>query len=387
MQRTGGVAPGAPDDGGAAPRVVLLSQRSASRKVWQASQYEFEDVIAAVDDVRLVAPPTRDTSALHTLARSGRNRVRPRLGLAPVSGLRKTTITEPADLFFGVFANAADLGHLPRLRGLHERCTTKIAFVVELYTTEVRMFRPYLELLRGFDHVFVFSRGVLDAVREITGAPTSYLSAATDALRFAPRHPAPDRVVDVHSYGRRVEGTHEALLAAQEAGELFYLFPTLDVGKVTGYREHRVELASVLQRSRYTVVYKNNDSAFRARRTGGEETLTNRYFEAVAAGSVVLGSIPAVPDFTAAFDWPDAVVEIGAPAPDVLRTIRELDADPQRLRRARTTGVAQSLRRHDWAHRWRSVLEVAGLPPLPALEQRLTALEAAARSAEAAPSR
>jgi hypothetical protein len=40
------------------------------------------------------------------------------------------------------------------------------------------------------------------------------------------------------------------------------------------------------------------------------------------------------------------------------------------------------LRRHDWGHRWSTLLEMAGLPARPALTDRLQRLEALARDAE-----
>jgi hypothetical protein len=43
-----------------------------------------------------------------------------------------------------------------------------------------------------------------------------------------------------------------------------------------------------------------------------------------------------------------------------------------------------ALRWHDWAHRWSSILEAAGLAPRPALSERVGALEALAAVAERA---
>ena len=359
------------------PRTVVLSQRSVARRVWHASQYELEDVVAEVDDVALLTPASRDTRPSAPALRSASNALRSRSGLPPTSELAQTEVAHGTDLFFGVFASAPELRHLRRVSGL-DRARRKVAFVVELWAQDVDRHREQLKLLRGFDHVFLFSRNALPGLREVTGVPASYLATATDVLRFAPRTPAPPRMVDVHAYGRGLRGTHLALLAAHEAGRLSYLFPTLVPGDVTDHRQHRLQLAAMLQRSRYTVVYRNNDGPNRLLKTGGEDSLTNRYFEAVAAGSVVVGSASQAPDFADCFPWPDAVVPIAAPDPDVEAALAALDADPQRVHRARTTGVEQSLRRHDWAHRWQVVLDAAGLPTRPALEQRLGRLDARA---------
>ena len=358
-------------------RVVVFSQRSAAHRVWHASQYEFEDVIAATDDVTLITPVTLDDSEVRQLARAGSNRLRGALGRHPVSGLQRTVVPAESELFFAIFATAPELAHLPRLTGWQRGSGKKVAFLVELWTTQIDRYRHHLELLKDFDHIFLFSREALPALREITGVPCSYLATASDALRFAPARPAPPRVADVYSYGRRVEQTHQSLLREFEQGRLLYVYQTADGPfPITEYREHRLLLAGMLQRSRYTVVYRNNANADRARMTGGEDSLTNRYFEALAAGAVVLGSAPETDDFRQCFDWPDAVVEIGDVPVDEL--IRALDADEDRLARLRATSIEQSLRRHDWAHRWQDVLDVAGLRGQPALHERLHALQHAA---------
>ena len=98
----------------------------------------------------------------------------------------------------------------------------------------------------------------------------------------------------------------------------------------------------------------------------------------------MLGSAPDSVEWDHCFPWPDAVVPISAPAPDVVDLIRELDLDPARLDRARAAAVTTFLRRHDWAHRWRDVLALVGLEEHPQLTERVEHLQARAQSWEAA---
>lgn len=360
-------------------RVVVFSQRGASRKVWEAAQHELEDVIAEVDDVRIIAPPGGDPSDLARLRRQGANRLRVRAGRPRLAAMRPTELDGEADLFFAVFASGHDLAYLPRLTGWQERCRTKVAFVIEWWTTQVGSTTDYLRLLKDFDHVFVFSRSILPHIEEVAGVPASYLPMAVDMRLFAPPVPAPERCIDVTSYGRTMPETHKALVAAMRAGRLYYSHSTTSGAfSVADHREHRLQLAAGLQRSRYSVVYRNNQHPARAVATAGEESLTSRYFEGIAAGAVVLGTAPDVPDFTECFGWTDSVIPIGAPEPDIAAVIEALDADPERLQRVSRTNVAESLRRHDWAHRWRTVLQTVGLPPGPALDDRLRGLAASA---------
>jgi len=267
------------------------------------------------------------------------------------------------------------------------RSAVKVAFIVELWRPQVPAVADYLRQLRGFDHVFMFNRWAMDDVAALSGAPVSYLATAVDTDRFAPRHPSPPpRVIDVASYGRRLPGTHAALRRAAAERGLYYHYDTVrGAFAVTDHVEHRDALAATLQRSRYAVVYRNNDEPERRARTGGEESLTNRYFEVLAAGATMLGSAAQTPDFEACFDWPDAIVPIAAPDPGVADVVAELDADAERVERARRTAVAESLRRHDWAHRWQDVLDAVGLAPRPQLGDRLARLAERAAVVEGVP--
>ncbi len=57
------------------PRIVLASRRSVEQKVWQASQLEFEDVIAQVDDVDWCLPrPPAGGRVGHLASRVGHDR-------------------------------------------------------------------------------------------------------------------------------------------------------------------------------------------------------------------------------------------------------------------------------------------------------------------------
>lgn len=364
-------------------RTVVLSSRAASHQVWQASQFELEDVVAAVDDVHLLAPPGRAASPAALAVHGAANRLRRTVGRPRRRPFATTAEAADAELFFAVFAAPHEIGMLPLVRPQLARSAVKVAFIVELWRPQVPSVADYLRQLRGFDHIFMFNRWAMDDVAAITGVPVSYLATATDADRFAPSLPAPARVVDVMSYGRRLGETHDALRRAARDDGFFYHYDTVrGAFDVSDHVEHREVLAAALQRSRYAVVYRNNDEPERVERTGGEESLTNRYFEVLAAGATLLGSAARTPDFAECFDWPDVITEIAAPDPRIADVIAELDADPARLERARHAGIAQSLRRHDWAHRWRDVLDTVGLDPRPQLAERLARLEARAAAHE-----
>ncbi|WP_107704609.1 glycosyltransferase family protein [Nocardioides allogilvus] len=370
----------------ASARVVVASRRSVEQQVWHASTYELEDVIADVDDVDWCLPRPGRGGPAGRLTRGALNRAGRVVGRD-----RRAVMSGPAgppreaELFFTVFADANEIGMLPHLAPQVQAASKRVAWIVELWSAQVPGVADYLRQLRGFDHVIVSNQGVVDAVADLTGVPCSYLPTAVDMLRYAPPGPAePSRSVDVVSYGRRLTGTHAPLLAALREGSLFYHYDTVrGPWEVTGHAEHRTAQAALLQRARFSVVYKINDEPGRLARTGGEESLTTRYFEAQGAGALILGTAPDSPEWADAFPWTDAIFPVPAPAPHVVDVIEELDRDPERLARARHAAVTTSLRRHDWAHRWRDVLDAVGLAPGPRLAERIAQLEARARAWDA----
>lgn len=365
------------------PELVLLSHRQVDQMVWRASQYEFEDVVAAVTDGVVRAPTglpegRGGAPVSRALAAAKRRSVGPARGVL-TGGARR----DAADVLFAVFSTPSDIRDLRRLDGW-QHSSVKIAFLVELWATQVDAARELLAELAGFDHVFVFSRGALPALRSITGRPCHYLATGVDTTLFAPRHPRPPRrSIDVHAYGRRSPVTHAALVGGLRSGRISYVYPTVaGPFAVTDYREHRLVTAHLLQRSTFTVVNRINDSPERLARTGGEEALTNRYFEAVAAGCVMLGTPARCDDFAEAFPWEDAILTVRADEPGIVDHIADLQRDPERLSGISVTNVVNSLRRHDWAHRWAEISAVAGIGTTPALNRRLDELESIARGTE-----
>ena len=368
------------------PRIVLASRRAVEQKVWQASQLEFEDVVAEVDDVAWCLPrPLAGGPAVH-LAHGVLNRAGRPVGRARRARMRPPVIdgAAGADLFFAVFADASEIGMLPHVGSTARGARARVAWLVELWSPQVEKASDYLRQLRGFDHVVVSNRSVVDAVERVSGVPCTYVPLAIDTERYCPpAHGAPERTVDVASWGRRLPGTHAPLVRAVADQELFYHFDTVSgPWSVLDHVEHRLGQARLLQRTRYSVVYRINDEPDRTERTGGEESLTNRYFEALAAGTIMLGSAPDSVEWGDAFPWEDAVVPIPAPAPGIVHTIRELDLDPGRLDRARAAAVTTFLRRHDWAHRWQEVLALVGMDEHPRLARRLVRLAARRRAWE-----
>jgi hypothetical protein len=97
---------------------------------------------------------------------------------------------------------------------------------------------------------------------------------------------------------------------------------------------------------------------------------------------VLLGSAPRTAEWEICFDWPDAVIDIPYDAGDLREIVDDLDAQPERLARARTDNVVAALRRHDWVYRWAQVLDAVGLPHTTGMAERMELLDDLAAMAE-----
>lgn len=181
--------------------------------------------------------------------------------------------------------------------------------------------------------------------------------------------------------------THAALLRLARERRIFYYYDTVrasgESGKQMTFRvnnasEHRLLLASLLQRSRYYLA--NRARVNEPEIIEGREEISSRFYEGVAAGAVLLGEAPQSDEFRRQFDWQDAVIRLPFDSPDTGEILEALDADPQRIERIRRENVHHAALRHDWVYRLHTVFDTLGLRPTEAMlarEERLRALAAA----------
>jgi hypothetical protein len=375
---------------GTGGNVLLLSMRRLATVVAFCQQYELEDVLAEVTGADRVEAGDGEALELsrraYKLTRFGTGSPRLARALAP----RPSTVRleRTYDFFFPVFNHAHELFALATLPEWRKRCRVAACFVSELW---VHLLPRYLlELLAQFDHVFLGVQHPVEDVARIVGRPCSYLPLAADVLRFAPA-PGDARAIDVCNIGRRSPVTHEALLGLARRRRLFYYYDTVAASgpgqkqrtfHVGDPGEHRLLLASLLQRSRYFIANRGrvNEPEF----TRGRDEISGRFYEGAAAGTVMLGEPPRTEEFARQFGWPDAVIPLPFDSPDVARRLDALDADQPRLLGIRRDNVRHAALQHDWGHRIRTVYETLGLAPtegMLAREGRLRALAAQAPGA------
>jgi hypothetical protein len=223
-----------------------------------------------------------------------------------------------------------------------------------------------------YDHLFVNSLSTVGPMAQVSGVPTTWLPPGVDVERFGPGDRQYERVIDVANLGRRMPGTHRALLDLSRTRGLFYLYDDVLGGSFDSASGHRDWLADVLLRTRYNIA--NYARCDQPDWTRGVREMGSRFVEGAAAGTVMLGA----PPDPAPLLWEDAVIPLPVDAPDVADALADLDRDPERVARIRRRNVANALRSHDWVYRWQQILEAADLVLEPAAARRMERLAAEA---------
>jgi hypothetical protein len=358
-------------------QVLLLSRRSFDRRMYMSFFYELEDVIAETEAAYIAAPSERITGGWARLGAQILNKGRRWSGSIPDEdpSVGTESLDRTYDLFFYTCQRPHQLSLLRKVPEWKKQSRLRACYLTEIFENEFDYFRVELNALRQFDHIFLNDPTLVARMQHVTGRPCHYLPVAVDALRFSLGVEEASRRIDCYSMGRRNERIHRALLKLSESKDFFYLHDTAKIFDFTSHSEHRRMLASILRRSRYTLCDRRDDHY---------AILLPRMFEAAAAGAVMLGKPPDTEDYLAHFDWPDAMIPV--PDPDnTASLIQDLDRQPQRLATLRAAGATQTLLRHDWVHRWKSVLRVLGLEESTGVRQREDRLLAmAARIAEPA---
>ena len=371
------------------PRTLLFSQRGIGTPVWRAAQFEFEDVIAAVDDVELLAPAGRARPAPVDLGARFVNRARraagrPRRGpMFTEPAMQREELTRDYDLLFCVIDFPWHLDYLRALPDWRARCRTAVCYLSDMWTPWVERYADYLSVLQEFDHVFALNGRVIEPLAALSRRSCDVLPPAVDAFRFCPYPEPPARAISWYSFGRRSPQVHSLLLGRAERDRRLYLHDTVAGGTVLGIGEHRRLLADLVGRSEHVICHRVIDSPERAARSGGDDCLSTRYFEGTAGGAVVIGSAPQCPEYDWSFDWPDATVPAAYDGHDLLDVLDALERDPERVARIRQRNVTGALRRHDWVHRWLDVLAAAGLAPTAAAQARVRRLDELADQVDA----
>lgn len=359
------------------PRICMFSQRNLQGLVSRCPGYEFEDAVCAIDDVDLIAPRP---NSLFPLSEKIANKIAQHTSAVSFNpGVRKQRIKKSYDLFIMKCLFLRDLPSLNALKGWRQRCRTAVCWLVESWIADLKKCKGHLKILSQFDYVILSCSDSVKPIQDVIQRPCFYMPPGVDAIRFSPYPNPPVRCIDVYNLGRRSPVTHQKLLEMAEQKQIFYIYDTIDKLDTSNPSQHRDLIANMAKRSRY--FFANTGKIDRPSETHKQGEIGPRFFEGAAAGTIMLGEYPRNDAFRSNFDWTDAVIEVPFNTPNIAEVLVELDSQPRRLEIIRKNNIVQSLLRHDWVYRWRAILDMVGLDPIPAFFERENRLKELAEMA------
>ena len=353
------------------PRICMPSGRLFKKKAFLAGHYEGQDVLQEVDDVDLIClEPGPGYKFKERWQRRLLHHDFSRRLIFQNPGLKKVRLTQEYDLFLAVCQYTHDFVHINAIEGWEDKCKVSVCWIDELWLAELLDCEYWLHALKKFDYVFVSCLDTVETLSKVINKPCRWLPGAVDALRFSPYPNPPARAVDVYSLGRRCKEIHKELFKAAENESIFYLYDTFEgsLSDVYDHRQHRSLLSNVAKRSKYFMVAPGKVTS--PGETRGQEEIGRRYYEGAAAGTVMIGQAPNCDSFRQMFPWPDAVIKIHPDGSDVLGVIQRLERVPEQVLAISQRNAAEALLRHDWMYRWKEILRIAGLSPLPEMAAR-----------------
>ncbi|KHL54353.1 glycosyltransferase [Xanthomonas cannabis] len=378
--------------------VLLASNYQAWPEAFNGQAYALLNVVRSLEHAQLLCPPAADYTSgrgvtpsvsylVNELAYRSVSALRRLSGRPALSNAQPQQLDRDYDLFFYVCQFPKELSTLARIDGWHQRCQLRAVYLLETWPELLHAQKAELQVLDQFDHVFVLNASCVDALQQYTRTPVSFLASACDTVLATPVPRPPQRCIDVLSIGRRMPQVHAQLLDhARAHPEFFYLHDALRGGAVPDWSAHRLQSAAMIKRAKFFMAHDFTVDTAGAFKGVQKQALATRYFEGAAGGAVIVGSAQGCPEFGQFFDWEDAVIELPPALDDIGAFLQELEQQTDRLARARVHNTVQSLRRHDWAHRWAQVLDTLQLPRPPLLAERIALLDSLAAMAEHAAS-
>ena len=352
------------------PRVLVLSQRDLRPRVSRCVGYEFEGLVAKLSDTEWAVPHQSPAGFLPEVAV---NRMNKRFRSAAVLKAPFPRL-EPGDGFDVMLATMqlpSDLTTLAAVPNWRKRTQKAVCYIEEMWAVELDRWQGHIKLLDQFDHVFLGSLGTVDALQARLKTKVSYLPFGVDALRFMAPPGAP-RWIDVMNIGRRSPITHRALLDWADTSERLYYYDSFTPGDFYDVAQHRRLLAGLMKRTKIAIT--NRGIGARPFETGGQEELAFRYFEAAAAGAVLLGSPPNTGVTSTIFGWEDALIEAPFDAPMMGEFVGDLLSQSDRVAAISARNTRESLLRHDHVYRWETMLKAVEVKPGDLVEQRKATL-------------
>lgn len=352
-------------------RILMFSQRNIYDKFhFRCYLSEFEDLICQMDSVELLCPKPMERFKYGT-------RIAQKLAadysIAFNPGIPKQKVAKDYDLFFAFCLWPRDLLHIESIVDWENCSKFSVCWLTEVWLSDIHASRYYLDILSKFDLVVMNLSSSVKAVNEVIGDKAFFMPLGIDCVLFCPYPNPPQRLIDMYSIGRRSEITHNKLLKMSEKNNIFYVYDSIASHLIIDSTQHRQLFANMAKRSKYFMV--NPGKVDSPDEVTVQSEIGNRFFEGIAAGTIMVGEHPQTEVFKDIFYWPDAVVNLPFDSEDIDLIFSEFGKDPERQEEVRRKNIIESLQKHDWLYRWEVILQRAGLKPMPGFFERKDVLD------------
>lgn len=325
--------------------ITLISQRVVDPFVGWACIDEFEDLFVEYTGATLSTP----------ISRTNWQGLAGKLKRKIVSDYNFDSLPASADILFVVARAPIDLSVIHAIPDTKKRFSKVVAFLIDGYFLE-----GYPGCTSEYDQIFVTNLVGKKHVEENFDVKCSVVRQGFDCLRWSTT--SADRSIDILGFGRLPPSYHQALIRRHHNEVSPYLYLHSPLGNISGPSvvKERAMLYKVLQRSKVALAFHmliepppNRPVAM---------FLTNRWFETLGTGCVVVGKRPTGEMADEILSWNNATFELPDSPEDACDYIAELIEDRDKLAATRELNVQNMRNKHDWRFRIVQILNALDVP-------------------------
>lgn len=346
--------------------IYVLSQRALHSSVSLDPLIELEDLLVQTCDGQVLVPTARGvTQWVHEHPRYGAQLLNKivRRTIGPYKLLDDSFQSlDKRNVLFIIGIGGGDLTILSSIPRWRQYFDVVVAYIFDAWGVD-----NYPKYTRHIDHLFVPMPEIITSLQEYFGIPVSLLPFGADVLTHGSREL--NRPFDLISYGR-IPQLYQRAFAKKfnqpGSGRIYYRSTPrpVEVFPKTPYEDRRDQedqmlLFKILRRTKLALAF---DTMYPGMREFPYPFVTLRWFQCGAAGCVIIGKRPTTPLADKLLDWEDATIELPDDPQESVEFVEELLQDTARLNSIHKRNYFETLARHDWRFRIKSMLEQLDIP-------------------------
>jgi Glycosyl transferases group 1 len=257
------------------------------------------------------------------------------------------------------FAQMRKIG--PLLSYLRKKGTVVVVYVFDgwlahgklsLFRKMQSKFDPSYLISKNFDLLCVPFKRTVEDLRHSLDAEIMHVPLAVDtSLSDGARR---DRPLTFLAYGRQPKELIERIsLMFNVKGSAHFMYHTnhMKISSINDFYAHRRMFWSVLERSVFAFSFMSFDEERSQSSRFPFPFVGQRWFEAMAAGCVVVGQRPTGEEADQLLDWPDSTLELDRDPDAAIDQLFDWLGDPDRLASIGLRNAAKTREKHDWTAR------------------------------------